>query len=360
MTRTTTAAVFHGAGTALEIREFPLPALRDGEILVEVIACTLCGSDLHSLHGRRAVPIPTILGHETLGRVAEFGPNAARHDAGGRPMDVGDRVTWGIVASCGACFYCRRRLPQKCGRQTKYGHEALSGGRELTGGLAGHCVLVPGTAVFVVPEGLSDAAACPANCAGATVAAALEAGGALEGTRVLVMGSGMLGVTATAWARARGAEHVITCDIAPARLSLAATFGATHTATPEDLARIVVDCTGGHGVDVAIEMTGSPESVEALPSLTRMGGTVVLVGSVFPSRSISLSPEQLVRRCLTVRGIHNYAPGHLHAALAFLAAHPLLPFSGLVFGWEPLSALAGALAEPLPPDRLRLGIRPGR
>jgi putative phosphonate catabolism associated alcohol dehydrogenase len=360
MTKTTTAAVFHGAGQALEVREFPVPAVQAGEVLVEVLACTLCGSDLHSLHGRRSVPIPTILGHEALGLIAEFGAAASRLDAAGRPMSVGDRVTWGIVASCGECFYCRRLLPQKCERQTKYGHEPLRPGRELTGGLAGHCVLAPGTAVFLVPEGLSDAAACPANCAGATVAAAIEAASPLAGTRVLVMGSGMLGVTATAWARALGAEVVIACDIAPARLALASTFGATHMTAPEDVARLVLDCTSGYGVDFAFEMTGSPDSVEALPPLTRMGGSVVLVGSVFPSRPVSLSAEHLVRRCLTVRGIHNYAPVHLRSALEFLADHPRLPFPGLVSHWESLSGLAGSLSEPLPADKLRLGIRPAR
>ena len=358
MTRTTTAAVFHGAGTAIEIREVMLPELRGREILVEVLACTLCGSDLHSLHGRRAVPLPTILGHETLGRIVEFGPAAPRIDAAGRPLIVGDRVTWGIVASCGDCFYCLRRLPQKCERQTKYGHEPIRPGGELTGGLAGHCVLAPGTAVFLVPEGLSDASACPANCAGATVAAALEAAGPLEGARVLVMGSGMLGVTAIAWARALGAEHVIACDVSTARLALASTFGATHLATPEDVAAIALESTGGHGVDVAFELTGAPEAIETILPLARMGGSAILVGSVFPSRPVPLSAEQLVRRCLTLRGVHNYAPHHLHSAIEFLASQPHLPFGDLVQGWEPLSALERLLSEPLPTDKLRLGIRP--
>ena len=356
--RNTTALVFHGAGTALEIREIPLPALRDHEVLVEVLACTLCGSDLHSLEGRRSVPLPTVLGHEALGLIVEFGPGASRRDAAGQHVGVGDRVTWGVVASCGECFYCRRLLPQKCERQTKFGHEPLRPGRELTGGLAGHCVLAAGTSVFRVPAHLSDAAACPANCAGATVAAALEAAGPLAGTRVLMMGSGLLGVTAIAWARALGAEGVIACDIAPARLALAATFGATHRATPDEVARIALECTEGHGVDVAFEMTGSPEALETALPLTRMGGSVILVGPVFPSRPVAIAAEQLVRRCLTLRGIHNYAPRHLHAALEFLAGHPQLPFSEPCVGLEPLPALERALAQPLPPDKLRLGVRP--
>ncbi|WP_435009464.1 zinc-binding dehydrogenase [Tundrisphaera lichenicola] len=358
MMGTTTAAIFLGPGSPIELREIPLPTLIGPEILVEVVACTLCGSDLHSIRGLRKVPVPTILGHEILGRIVEFGPTAPRHDSAGRALALGDRVTWSIVANCGECFYCRRDLPQKCERQTKYGHEPLRPGGELTGGLAGHCVLASGTSLYRVPESLSDASACPANCAGATVGAAIEAAGPLLGRRVLVMGSGMLGVTAAAWARAIGAERVIACDLDPARLDLASTFGATDPASFDRVSEVVLGATNGHGVDVAIELTGSPDSFETVLPLIRMGGRLILVGAVFPTRPVSLSPEQLVRRCLTLRGIHNYAPRHLHEALDFLASHPDLPFGDLVSGWESLSALPNALSEPLPPGKLRLGIRP--
>jgi alcohol dehydrogenase len=360
VTRTTLAAVFRGPGLPLDLREIPIPDVSGPSVLVEVLACTLCGSDLHTVHGRRAVPVPTILGHEILGRVAAFGPEASRRDAAGHALREGDRVTWGVVANCGDCFYCLRGLPQKCARQVKYGHEPLRPGLELTGGLAGHCLLVPGTTVLRVPDALPDATACPVNCATATVAAALEAAGPIGGRRALVMGSGMLGVTATGWARAHGAESVIACDVSSDRLALARRFGATHVATPEGLASIALDGTGGYGVDVALEMTGAAESIEAVLPLVRPGGVVVLVGSVFPTRPVPIAPEQIVRRCLTVRGIHNYAPGHLRAALDFLAAHLPLPFGDLVADWQPLGGIEQVLASPGSPDRLRLGIRPGR
>jgi alcohol dehydrogenase len=345
-------------GLPLELCDFPITAPEHSEILVEVIACTLCGSDLHSLHGRRTVPVPTILGHEVLGRIAAFGPTAPRRDAAGEPMHVGDRVTWAIVASCGACFYCRRSLPQKCERQTKYGHEPLRPGRPLTGGLAGHCVLVSGTAVFRVPEPISDATACPANCATATVAAALDAAGPIAGRSVLVMGCGMLGLTATAWARSLGAACVIACDVEPRRLVLAETFGAGRVCPPDDLSGVVKEATSGYGVDIALELTGEPAALETLFPLARLGGSLILVGAVFPSRPIPIVPEQIVRRCLTVRGIHNYAPRHLRAALEFLAAHPTIPFSTLVAGWQPLPALDQILSTSLSPSTLRIGIRP--
>lgn len=358
MTGTTPAAVFLGPGRGLELREIPIPTPEGSEMLVEVVACTLCGSDLHSIHGRRAVPVPSILGHEILGRVVGLGPDAPRVDEAGRPLAEGDRVTWAVVARCGDCFYCARNLPQKCERMVKYGHEPLRPGHELTGGLAGHCLLAPGTAIYLVSEAIPDAVACPANCATATVAAALEAAGPVGGTRVLVMGCGMLGLTASAWLRSLGAESVIGCDSDPGRLALAARFGSTRRATPEVLGEVVRDASGGFGVDVVLELTGAPEAVESSLPLLRLGGTLVLVGSVFPTRAVPMLPEQVVRRCLTIRGVHNYRPDHLGRALDFLASVGDWPFGDLVSAWQPLTALDQVLQAAPDPDRPRVGIRP--
>jgi alcohol dehydrogenase len=360
MSRTSRALVFRGPGQPLELSAFPTPEPEGSEVLVEVIACTLCGSDLHTIQGRRIEPVPTVLGHEVIGRIAAFGPDARRRDAAGQPLDLGERVTWAIVASCGQCFYCSRSLPQKCERRVKYGHEPLAPRRELTGGLAEHCLLAPGSAIFRVPDPLSDEAACPANCATATVAGAIEAAGELAGRSVLIMGCGMLGVTACAWATAVGCSSVIACDLEPKRRLLARTFGATHAVSPEDGPASVSQATGGRGVDAAIELTGSPDAFELMSPLVRLGGTLVLVGATYPARPIPLPMEDVVRRCLTIRGLHNYAPRHLRAAIAFLDEHREYPFASLVAAWNPLERVGEAVGRGLGPDALRLGVRPFR
>ncbi len=358
MSRSSSALVFHGPGLPLERREFPTPDPEGSEVLVEVVACTLCGSDIHTMQGRRSEPVPTVLGHEILGRVAAFGPDALRRDATGQSLDLGDRVTWAIVASCGRCFPCGRALPQKCEHKVKYGHEALAPRRELTGGLAEHCLLAPGTAIFRVPDRLPDETVCPANCATATVAGAIEAAGDLTGRSLLVMGCGMLGVTAAAWASTLGCAHVIACDLDPARRQLARSFGANHVVAPAELDSCVTAASGGHGVDAAIELTGSPDAFESIYPLVRQGGTLVLVGATYPSRPVLLTLENVVRRCLTLRGLHNYAPRHLGAAIQFLDAHPELPFRSVVADWQPLNRVAEAVARGLDPNVLRLGVRP--
>jgi alcohol dehydrogenase len=228
----------------------------------------------------------------------------------------------------------------------------------LSGGLADQCLLVPGTAIFRVSDGLSDAAACPASCATATVAASLEAAGPLKGRSVLVIGAGMLGVTAAAWSRELGACDVIACDPSDERLALASAFGATISVSPSRLADAVTEATGGRGVDVALEFSGSTDAIEAASPLLGIGGTLVLVGSVFPAPPLSLAPERIVRGCLTIRGVHNYAPRHLQVALAFLASNPHYPFDSLVSSWRTLGEIDAIVGSDLAKRALRIGVRP--
>ena len=117
--------------------------------------------------------------------------------------------------------------------------------------------------------------------------------------------------------------------------------------------------TGQHGFDVVLELSGHPSAFEVAWPLIRVGGTLVLVGSVFPAPLVSVSLEQIVRRHLTIRGIHNYAPRHLLAAVEFLSAHHgQFPFAGLVAHWFPLTSIAEAFARSRNPSAIRVGVRP--
>jgi alcohol dehydrogenase len=338
---------------------FPTPEPVGGEILVEVAACTLCGSDLHTIQGKRVEPTPTVLGHEILGRVVAFGPTAPRRDLRGEPIEPGTRVIWSIVANCGDCFYCGRDLPQKCERKHKYGHMRIRGDHGLSGGLAEHCLLVEGTSIVCIPQDLSDETACPASCATSTVAAALEAAGSLSGRSILIMGCGMLGVTAAAWASTLGSSIVIASDTSGDRRELCQAFGADVTERPEELADRVAELTEGRGVDAILELTGSPDAFELVEPLARIGGTIILVGSTYSARAVSISLEHVVRRCSNIRGLHNYAPRHLMQALSFLDNHREFPFDSLVGPWLPFEDLGLAFDQGLDRSRLRIGVRPG-
>jgi alcohol dehydrogenase len=301
------AVVFTGVGHPLELVRFPLPEPRGAELLVRVTCCTLCRSDLHTHAGRRIEPTPTVLGHESVGYIEAFGPEAPRQDAAGMSVSVGTRVSWAVVAGCGSCFFCALDLPEKCERPFKYGHQRLRSERPLGGGLADYLLLVPGTVFFRIPDDVADRIAAPANCATATVVALLRLGGEVAGRVVLVLGAGVLGVTACAMARAAGARAVVVSDPVPACRQRARDFGATHVfpADAEEVAAGVREISQGRGADQVLELAGTAETVRAGLALARIGGTVVLAGTVAPVGPVVFDPENVVRKLLTIRGVHN-------------------------------------------------------
>lgn len=328
---TARAALFHGSKVPLEFVEYPLPDLQPGEVLAKVACTTICGSDVHSYCGDRPTPVPTILGHEILGTVAALPPGAQVCDYASVPLEIGDRVTWTIAASCGKCFFCETGLSQKCESLFKYGHEPITEAHPLSGGLAEYCHLAAGTTLFRVPDELPDTVACPANCATATVAAGLRYAGDCAGRTILIQGAGMLGLTAAAMARYYGATGVIVCDIDAPRLERARQFGATLGAQPADLKAAVDSATAGRGVDIALELSGAVPAMQQGLEMLRIGGRHIWIGAVSPTPVVSVTPERIVRNLLTVQGVHNYTPPDLAKALEFLVAcHEKFPFAELV------------------------------
>ena len=314
------AALFHGPKQAFEFQSFPMPEPRQGEILVRVSSCALCGSDLHTWSGRRTVETPMILGHEICGTIIEFGSDAPKSDLSGQSLQKGDRISWTLIASCHQCFYCQRYLPQKCERLFKYGHQSTNATNPLSGGLSEYCLLAPGTGIMRLSEDLPDSVACSANCATATIAAAFRLSQGCHNQTILIQGAGLLGLTACAMARELGASEIICCDVNETRVKRAEQFGATQVclADKEALIEIVNSLTAGRGVDLILEVSGSAQAIDDGLSLLRLGGQYVWMGSVWPSSQLTLDPQQVVTRQLTILGSHNYIPIDLKTAITFL------------------------------------------
>lgn len=339
-------AVFRAVGAPLTVERHPVPKLHGAEVLVKISCATICGSDLHSYSGGRHCPTPCVLGHEMVGKIVATGPHGA-FDFRGRPLQIGDRITWSMVWSCGQCFYCQHGLRSKCEKLMKFGHEELTPSRVFIGGMAEYCQLPEGTAIFRVPENVSDAVASPSNCATATVAATMRYAGSVADATVLVHGAGMLGQTACAMASMGDAKHVIVLEPDASRRASALRFGATLVldgmGSPDEIRAAVLECTSGRGVDVAIELSGYPEAIETGLGLLRFGGHMILAGSTFTSRPVPILPEQVVRRLLRISGVYNYNPEDLETALEFLAqAQGRFPFAELVGKSFPLSEINAA------------------
>ena len=347
---TSLAAVFTQPNHPLELRNLSLPPLAAGEALVRITCCTICGSDLHTFTGARSSPAPSVLGHEILGIVEAVSGNVT--DVAGKAIEMGDRITWSVAASCGTCERCDRRMPQKCESLFKYGHELCADGAELNGGLAEHCVLKPGTAIVRLPEQLPDTVACPVNCATATVAAAFAAAvrqdESLRDRRVLIYGAGMLGLTSVAFAKVAGAANVTVCDVNETRRELAMKFGATNSC-----AEVTAD-----DFDCVFEMSGHPAAVHSAINAAGIGGRIVLVGSVSPSPPVNVDPERIVRRLLSIHGVHNYAPKDLQTAVNFLTEHHAnFPFATLVEASYSLNDVNDAFQYAVQQRPIRVAVR---
>lgn len=361
--KTSDAIVFRGPDQPLQLEQLPLPDLKDQEVLVRVLCCTICGSDVHTFSGHRGTPVPTILGHEILGEVVAIGPGAAIAGINGATIELGMRVTWSVVAHCGDCFFCQRELPQKCLGLFKYGHRSLQPEHQLSGGLAEYCHLKAGTQLLPVPPHLPTHVVTPANCATATIAGAMRTAGSVTDCHLLVQGAGMLGLTAAAMASAAGAASVVVTDISSERLERARQFGADHVVLMggegNALVETVAKVTDGHGMDVAIDVCGAAEAVQAGLDSLRIGGIQVLVGSVFPGPPLALDLEDVVRRMLTIRGLHNYTPADLVAAVEFLEEyHQQFPFGELVTSSYSLADVSSAFAAAADPRSLRIAVEP--
>ncbi|GGG74906.1 hypothetical protein GCM10007338_10440 [Corynebacterium pelargi] len=167
-----------------------------------------------------------------------------------------------------------------------------------------------------IEEDLPDPIAATAGCAAATVIAAFDAVGcktlnhpSLAGKSVLIQGVGMLGLYAVQAAQLFGADTVIAADPNPTRLALARRWGATtREAEHQD------SC-----VDIALDFSGAPQAVESAIQSLDIGGTAVLVGSVFPTPPIAVDPQWLVRGWRSITGVHNYEPHHLGPAVDLLS-----------------------------------------
>jgi putative phosphonate catabolism associated alcohol dehydrogenase len=334
------------------------------EVLVEIELATICGSDVHTTRGHRPAGAPLVLGHEQLGRIVALGCGAPRA-VDGALLTVGDRVLWSVAASCGACDRCASGLTQKCRNLRKYGHERLEGRWVLSGGFATHTHLLAGTPIVRLPESVPAEVLAPVSCGTATAWAAVAAAARthpLDNTTMLISGAGLIGLTATAIATARGAR-VIVADPDPTRRQLALRFGAiasySPSTNPDDISSVLDAAGVSDGFDTVIEASGSRAAVAEALTSAAVGGAIVLVGSVSPTAPVPVDPEQIVRRLLTVSGVHNYTAQQLAAAAAYMIdSWSARPFQELVGATVALDQVDDGIRLAGPGGPVRIAVDP--
>ncbi len=253
----------------LVVEDVPEPKPGPGQAVLRVLACGICGSDLH-LHQHKLLPPGSIMGHEFCGEVVE---------AAGA-LRAGDRVCAIPNLSCGACDRCRSGLGAYCTTQTPIG-------LGLPNGAFAEYVAIAAHEAVRVPESVSTDLAALVEPLAVGVHA-VNASRMRRGDRCLVVGAGPIGLAIALWARHFGAREVIVSERAAGRRALAEQLGATRVVDPvnEDLSAVLERSAPG-GPDLVFEAVGAPGLIADCVARVRFRGRVIVAGVCLDADAIT-------------------------------------------------------------------------
>jgi L-iditol 2-dehydrogenase len=317
------AAVLLEYGKPLEIRELRIPELEPGAILVRNEMAGVCGTDVHLWRGAYGgLPLPLIMGHETVGRIVKIAAGRTS-DCAGEPLKVGDRIL-AAHAHCGECYWCllegRSNL---CINRMVYGFGPSSDYPYLMGGFAEYSYVLPKSQVVKVPEVLSNEDVAGIACAFSIV---MHAFGRLGATRhqdtIVILGAGPVGLYSLLLAEQGGTGKVILIGAPEARLLLGKRWGADHTmniaeqTNPSERLREVRELTRGIGADVVVECAGVPEAFNEGLSMVRRGGRFLVIGQT-SAQSVDVMPGIIVNNEIDIIGSTSADISDYYRALKF-------------------------------------------
>lgn len=276
----------------LNVTDFDKPEIGGNDVLVQVKACGICGSDIHGYDGSsgRRIP-PLVMGHEAAGVVAEVGRQVSNFKAG-------DHITFDSTVSCGECYFCRRGSINLCDNRMVLG---VSCGEYRRHGAFAEYVSVPQHICYQLPSDLPFEHAAMIEAVSVAVHAANRTPVTLGDTAVVV-GSGMIGLLAIQAIRLAGCSQVIAVDLDAGRLEKARALGADIglKADEVDVPEHVRKLTGGRGADVVLEVVGATPTIKTAIESARKGGAITLVGNLAPNVEMPL--QSIVTRELSVYG----------------------------------------------------------
>ncbi|MDI3525476.1 MAG: hypothetical protein PWP60_151 [Candidatus Atribacteria bacterium] len=292
----------------LVVEEVPDYRVAEGEVLVRVRSCAICGSDIRIMHyGNPRVHFPQIVGHEIAGEVVEVGE-------GVKKFKPGDRVAIGADVPCGECYWCQNGMGTNCAINYAIGYQFPGGFAEYI--LLNKLTVIQG-AVHHIPDSLSfDEAALaePLACA----INGLEMSSLGVGDTLGIIGAGPIGCMMIEMGRYMGATNIIVIQRSLSRLETAKQFGADHyfLSGDEHLIEKVMEATHGEGIDVVMVACASPDAQELALELVRHRGRVNFFGGLPKgSRKISIDSNLIHYKECMLLGSHGSLPRHHHKAL---------------------------------------------
>jgi threonine dehydrogenase-like Zn-dependent dehydrogenase len=338
----------------LVMREFEIPSLQDGEVLIKLEAAGVCGSDVHMLRGEDPrTPLPIILGHEGVGRILEV--KGEKRTVEGELLKSGDLILWNRGVSCHRCFHCAvLNEPALCKNRKVYGiNRSSKVAPYVNGCYSQEMLLTADTDIFKVTAEVDPAILVSASCSGATVAHAFDLHRPDFGDTVLIQGPGPLGVYAVAFAKQLGAQEIIVIGGSENRLQTCREFGATLTLNRrelslEDRKQAIMDKTRGRGVDFVVEAVGDPSAVHEGIKLVRSGGAYVSIGFSQPPGNCQIDFfQEVVSKNLKIQGVWVSGTRHTWQAMKLVVERPEL-FGRMIthrFSLEQANEALAAMAQ---------------
>jgi L-iditol 2-dehydrogenase len=276
----------------LVYKDMPGPQITANEVLIEVKACGICGSDVHGMDGssgRRHPPL--IMGHEAAGVIVEKGAEVSG-------FSEGDRVTFDSTIYCAKCFYCRQGLINLCDNRRVLG---VSPPEYRQHGAFAQFVAVPEHILYRLPDTISFIQAAMVEPVSIAFHAVSLTPISLNDS-VVVIGSGMVGIFVIQALRAAGCGTVIAVDLEQSKLDLALELGADYglLADKVDVVREVQKLTGGRGTNIAVEVVGNTAAVTTAIGSLRKGGALTIVGNL--AASVEFPLQEVVTRQIRITG----------------------------------------------------------
>jgi 2-desacetyl-2-hydroxyethyl bacteriochlorophyllide A dehydrogenase len=333
------AAVYNG-NNKLDLIDKELRPILPNEVLIKVEAATICGTDLHIIDGKFNCKHGTVIGHEFAGIVAEIGAEVTA-------CKVGDLVTVEPHKFCNVCKFCRNGKIQQCLSKQAYGVH-------IDGGFAQYAI-VPQDVAYAVPAEISPEEAALVEPIGCCLHG-IERVGVTAGDHVVILGAGVIGILLAKMARIHGASRIIVSEPVAHRREAILNHGATHVIDPssEDVQARVLELTDGLGADVVIEASGRVESAALTPKLAGRLGRILFFGIVPPGKEISVVPNEIFTKELTITG-SAINPFVHHRVIQLL---PSLNVRDLVTHSFPLSQIDDAIAAARQAIGLKICVKP--
>jgi len=301
----------------LKIQEVNISKPKMGEVLIKILSCGVCHSDLHVIEGRTPIPLPCVCGHEIYGVVEEVGPYVTT-------VNPGDYVAGIPIWPCGKCYNCANGQENLCETMTMIRPKGVlyDGTTRLSlpdgspvyiflgGGFAEYAI-IPETGVKMLPKELRKETSAILGCAILTgYGAVVESGKVRVGESVAVFGVGGVGASIVHLNKAVNASQIIAIDVADRKLKWAKEFGATDVLNSKetDVVKAIRELTNGKGVDVAFEVVGSADTTYQAAESVRVGGRVVLVGLMPVGSTASIHSARIVRSGIQIIGSYGGRP----------------------------------------------------